>query len=270
MSKNILFVFEGEQEKEIFNTFISKIKINDFSVCCAYCTTIYQLYREIKDDEDLDLFVLLKDIEGNREVLEGYLRDDFAEIYLFFDYDGHAPIASDNDLDSIIDLFSEETDHGKIYINYPMVESLKHYNPKQFKFSELTTSIQLPKGTSYKGIVNSQCLHELKKLENFGYKQWQIVVDIHLKKANLLVNGEYSMPTYMVGQKEIFECQRLSYIDPNNEVFILNSFPLFLFEYHGFDVITKFLKTISRFEYELNKLTTKELIEVKNNLIQIL
>src|SRR5690606_18858253 len=92
-------------------------------ITCAFCAEIYQLHRALVDDEDLDTFSLLKDIPNNKEILKDFTRDDFAEIYLFFDYDGHSTLASDNALFEMLDIFDEETDLGKLYISYPMVES---------------------------------------------------------------------------------------------------------------------------------------------------
>ena len=80
-----------------------------------------------KVDEDLDTFNLLKERSLlNKEILNEFNRNDFAEIYLFFDYDGHSTLANDSKLESMLRFFNEETFVGKLYISYPMVEALKH------------------------------------------------------------------------------------------------------------------------------------------------
>ena len=45
-----------------------------------------------------DTFSVLKENPNNKEVLEPYSRKDFAEVYLFFDYDGHTSSANDEKL----------------------------------------------------------------------------------------------------------------------------------------------------------------------------
>ncbi|MCK5537204.1 MAG: hypothetical protein KAI79_10275, partial [Bacteroidales bacterium] len=96
MSNKILFVFEGlKTEKIIADSFTKCFPDKNFVVHCAYCTTVYNLYNKISKDEDLDTFSLLKEIPSNKEALESYNRNDFAEVYLFFDYDGHTSSASD-------------------------------------------------------------------------------------------------------------------------------------------------------------------------------
>ena len=64
MSNTILFVFEGEVlEKQIFDN----IKKNFFSeekstmLIASFKAEIYQLYKQVKDDEFLDLVELLKE-----------------------------------------------------------------------------------------------------------------------------------------------------------------------------------------------------------------
>ena len=126
---NILFVFEGEKtENQITASFINHFFNDKLVITCAFCAEIYQLHRALAEDEDLDTFALLKEIPQNKEILKEFTRDDFAEIYLFFDYDGHSTLASDDSLVDMLKIFNVETNLGKLFISYPMVESIKHYS----------------------------------------------------------------------------------------------------------------------------------------------
>ena len=62
---------------------------------------------------------------------------------------------------------------------------------------------------------------------------WQYLKHMNVCKANLLITGKNSLPTNKldINQLSIFEKQLLLYINTNNSVAILNSFPIFLFEY---------------------------------------
>ena len=92
----ILFVFEGaKKEGQVADSFLQCFPNKNIIIQCAHCTTIYNLYNRISEDEDLDTFSLLKENPNNKEALESYSRNDFAEVYLFFDYDGHTSSASD-------------------------------------------------------------------------------------------------------------------------------------------------------------------------------
>ncbi len=58
--------------------------------------------------------------------LENISKDQIAEIYLFFDYDKHASNSSDEKIKKMLEVFDNETEKGKLYISYPMIEAIKH------------------------------------------------------------------------------------------------------------------------------------------------
>ena len=62
MSTNILFVFEGKSTEDKIVECLEKHILNDSVIIkCAYTSDVYQLYREIEKDEDLDIFYLMMD-----------------------------------------------------------------------------------------------------------------------------------------------------------------------------------------------------------------
>ena len=77
-----------------------------------------------------DLFRSLP-FEDNGVILPKDKRLDtlFSQVFLFFDYDFQNRIGAqkvNNILDEMLDFFDDETENGKLYINYPMIESLKY------------------------------------------------------------------------------------------------------------------------------------------------
>ena len=105
----IAIISEGEKtEKQIINnlernftTFSNKI------IFLSYKANIYNLFREIEEDEDIDIINLLKEkqIKANKirnDVenidVSNINSDDISQIYLFFDYDGHTENASDEEI----------------------------------------------------------------------------------------------------------------------------------------------------------------------------
>lgn len=239
MSNNILFVFEGKKtEKQIADSFTKSFPDKNLVVQCAYCTTIYNLYNKISNDEDLDTFSLLKEISYNKEILEPYSRKDFAEVYLFFDYDGHTSSASDEKLINILNFFNEETEFGKIYINYPMVESLKHYSDS-IDFKQL--KVKAKENIKYKKIVNKECSRALIDFNLYTKKIWIQLIQIHLKKMNYITKENYTIPTDHCSQNIIFSKQLEKYIKIDSTIAVLNSFPIFIFDYYGYEYILKIL-----------------------------
>jgi len=131
MSEVILFIFEGaKKEKEIFSALQKHFLNDDTYLCVTFNTDIYQLYQKIQHDDFIDIVEVLR--EKNTAELEGIQRIKIAEIYLFFDYDGHAmypdktPRANDRNLQEMLAFFDNETENGKLYISYPMVEAIIH------------------------------------------------------------------------------------------------------------------------------------------------
>lgn len=94
MAERILFVVEGEKaEKQILEN-LGKVFFKDALIRVVFEGEIYQLAKSLADDEYLDAFELLRErSEANRQTLADFTRDDFSQIYLFFDYDGQVDVA---------------------------------------------------------------------------------------------------------------------------------------------------------------------------------
>jgi hypothetical protein len=236
---NILFVFEGEKTEEQLVNSLTKYFFNENAlVKCAFCAEIYQLHKAISSDGDLDTFTLLKEIPQNKKTLSEFDRDDFAEIYLFFDYDGHSSLANDNSLEQMLELFSEETESGKLLISYPMVESLKHLSDKiDFKFLK----VKAKENIRYKQIVGSECDNEYLHFSKYSKETWKKLVVKHLSKMNYIVNNQFDFPSENYSQTIIFKNQRDKYINIDSTVSVLSGFPIFIFDYYG----SKMLKILS-------------------------
>lgn len=233
MSNKILFVFEGENTEKQIATSLEKsfFPNGNTTVKCAYGGEIYQIYKAIKADEYLDTFNLIKarNIKQNK-VLEDYTRNDFAEIYLFFDYDGHSSLADDDKLQELLAFFDEETDKGKLYISYPMAEALKHIENHE-TFRDLT--VKCKQNINYKNLVPNVALKELMSYKKYDIDIWQKVVKAHLQKANFIANNVFELPSLLISQNLLFSQQLEKYIGIEQTVAVLSAFPLFIHDYFG-------------------------------------
>ena len=237
MSNNILFIFEGPKtEKSITDNLIKSFVNENTVITCAYCTTIYKMYTDISEDEFLDTFNLVKDIEANKATLKDFKRSDFAQIYMFFDYDKHATNASDEKLKELLNFFNEETEKGKLYISYPMVEALKHVEDFD-TFEEL--KVKSKENIDYKKIVSDNCIATLKHFHLYNADTWKNLIEIHLKKMNKIVNNKFIFPDEVIDQTSIFNNQLEKYISIDQTVAVLSSFPVFLHDYYGNEELKK-------------------------------
>ena len=236
MSKNyILVVFEGlVTEKTIFNN-LKKHFLNENSNTIVYgfhCGEIYSLYNKLEKDEDLELFALLKEnLKDTNKELKNIKRNQVSELYLFFDYDGHARSANDEKLKYMLQLFNDETsDYGKLYISYPMVEAIKHLKDNVDFKNTIEESKKI-----YKSIVAQNCNNTLQHLDKFTFDDWNFIINENSKKANFIVNNTFTFQTNILKQSEIFNNQKAKYIDVENKVAVLSAFPIFLLDYYGVD-----------------------------------
>ena len=238
MSTKVLFIFEGETAEEQIVLNMQKFFLNEnTTIKCVYGAEIYQIYKEIINDEDLDIFNLIKERNvKNKEILENYNRDDFAEIYMFFDYDGHSTLADDNKLKELLSFFKEETEKGKLYLSYPMVEALKHIsNYETFK----DQTIECKNNIRYKGVVAKEALKDLINFTQYNLVTWTKLVNIHLRKMNYIINNSFTMPNGLTPQLFLFSKQLEKYILPHSRISVLSAFPIFLHDYYGNEGIKK-------------------------------
>lgn len=258
----ILFVFEGRKtEPSLFKTLehLYFSKSEEKKICC-FGYNIYELYRLMtKSDFTEDIVTVIKrKVKSRHEspIPENIGISDFAEIYLFFDYDFQNKNLKLKELNvqlqEMLKFFSNETEHGKLYISYPMIESIrctqklpdehfyeytashndcsdfKNYIVKRFDFYKSYDFIQLPIDKKTNQLRTASKERETRVREN-----WEHLKNQNIKKANYICNDTNDIPTIKasISQEMILNSQLQKYILQNNEVSILNAFPLFLFEY---------------------------------------
>lgn len=161
-----LLIVEGNHEKNRLFWLISKcfpeININIDNVW-VYRTNIYMLYNDIveeygpeweKENEDIDLpFVISK--KQNPDMLR-YKRD-FINIIIIFDYERHDVNFSEEKILEMQKYFIDAADMGKLYINYPMIESYQHLQSlPDNDYAERKISVSLQPGKKYKALVRDE------------------------------------------------------------------------------------------------------------------
>lgn len=255
----ILFVFEGkEREVDIFNA-LKQLFFNSDEVIVefTYNTGFHALYKNLKEN-NMSLFRVLQEASRKREndTLGAYKEDDFSEVYLVFDYDFHnksIPLHQWNkNLGEMLDYFNDETGNGKMYVNYPMVESIRYtkllpdkdyyqYTVKREDcpkrkgdptsgFKHLAAEFSAYIGLDFIQINDKKTTEERETVRH----NWDLLKRQNVAKANYLCTGQNTYPRQkrLFPQSDIFSAQCEKYVqsDPCC-VSILNAFPIFLYEY---------------------------------------
>ena len=266
----ILFVFEGKDDKTYFESFKRLFfpeKLDTF--VCTYNSNIYSLYTKLMEHDalngafEVDTVSVLKEIllEKGDETLKGIREDEVSEIYLFFDYDFQekARTFEENNkrLSEMLKFFTDETANGKLYINYPMVESLRYtkelpdsdywtYTVTRQQCQEVRFKHQVHEFSFYGGNLEYIILtikpadDEMKIQEKIdGAKtNWKHLVVMNVSKANYICNDKNEVPDESDSQQTVFTNQLSKYVETEEcKVAILNAFPIFLFDYFGRKII---------------------------------
>lgn len=261
----ILFVFEGaDREPEIFKTleqlfFVHPSGSRDEIVTYSYGTSFHTLYK-ILNERDISLLEHLREkasTNKNPKLMENYdfflkyREKDFSEIFLFFDYDFHVKMNlkqwNDN-LRDLLSMFDNETENGKLFISYPMMESIRYTKslPDKLYYTYCVKRVDCQKKhgipnsgfkfissdfSEYVGLSFIQiCENNAEEVK----QNWQFLKEQNVSKANYICTGKNEMPEKKedVSQQSIFENQLEKYVLTDDCcVAILNAFPLFLYEY---------------------------------------
>ena len=193
---NILFITEGpEDEKD----FLEKM----FDICYKYKkyeiylynTTIHTLVDILFDedgniDEDLDIKLTLRENEKDEEKRK-ILSQKYTEIFLIFDFEPQHNKLKFREVKQLLNISNDSTDKGKLYINYPMMQSYKHINKmpdRDFKDRKVT----LQEVYNYKDIVASKTSYQ--DLRKYNYPILISMMLHHLMKINYILNGTYEIP----------------------------------------------------------------------------
>lgn len=231
--RKILFIFEGEKREQKFFSSCQNIifpAANTVIIEC-YKNDIYELYKSIVNEEEFADSVNIFTVLVNQGLLskEMHTRQDFAEIYLFFDYDPHDDQACDEKLKKMLQIFNDETDQGLLLISYPMVEALyeTEHNADLNSFIafgvERTLCVNFKTDIAKINIKNHG--HDVKK---YTADRWANLFIFHCQKANFVLTNCSNFPEMPICQKDLH-----TVISTRQVIPVISSFPLMFFSYHG-------------------------------------
>ena len=155
----------------------------------------------------------------------------FSAVYLIFDFDPHYQKYSDEEIKDILNIFNDETGLGKIYINYPMVESFYHI--KEFDdINYLDSKVDLLKysGRDYKKLVNQETYVKKNRVTDYDLIS---IVKLNYLKAKKIVRDED------INYFKILEMQ-IEMKNSFHEIYVLCTMPLLLYDYNPNLVLSQF------------------------------
>ena len=127
-----------------------------------------------------------------------------------------------NILAEMLKTFNNETELGKLYVSYPMIEAIKEIDIKTRDYKQSLFS--------QSDFGNYGCLEK---------EHWFAACNASQKRASMLAQYKeqcnYNYFIHNLDQESIYSYQKKNYINNGHMLCILNSVPLFLLEYYGED-----------------------------------
>ncbi len=238
------FIVEGNvREPQIIDN-ICKVHLKDKNfqiITIPAGQNIYMLWKKMREDDfNTDIIEVLRESSSEtEELLRNLSRDDFSEVYLFFDYDGQQDNLSLEEEDAGLDVislmlasFDNETENGKLYISYPMVEALRDYTPDQCG-NERDCYCRVEDFGVYKHISAARSF--LLDFKKYAFSDWRDIINVFAMRVSCLFGKSriFSHLEYKteVTPETIYELQISNIKD--GMIFILSAFPEFLLDYFG-------------------------------------
>ena len=205
MSENkakVLLIVEGAKtDKKLMKKLFDIYGISATHSIVSYNTNIYTLYKKMFEDnapEDMDiqnvLLSSLKEEDPHNADSIKILKDNYSDIILIFDLDPQDPEFSREHIEQMQDYFSESTDMGKLYINYPMVEAFYHMGviPDETFYERIVNAEDIP---DYKTTVSNETVkHDYRKFA-VDKSECDHVIKQNIAKAYMLINNRIALDT---------------------------------------------------------------------------
>ncbi|WP_407315248.1 hypothetical protein [Pseudomonas sp. nanlin1] len=236
-----VFVFEGEKAEKNYFKSLERAFFSDEEgrLLVTFQNDLYELYTQISADEDLDVFELIKElnpIASKDEVLKNLRRDQVGQIYLFFDLEPNDQNFSGRILLDMLRRFNNETEHGKLFISYPMIEAIRDINDID-EYLERVIYLSDCRGAVYKKLSAQRGNHIYQDAKKIDRQGWRFLIEANLRKANLLISGNNNL-NIVNNQSSIADAQ-LNNGSLRDPLSVLSAFPIFLADYFGLDVFQK-------------------------------
>lgn len=193
MSKNILLIVEGKKrEPDLIKAMFKVYGLADTFEIFSFKTNIHALYELLNKNggnAGFDLILSLKSICKTDEEKE-ILCKTYTDIVLVFDFDPNDRRYEAKRIQELVEYFSDSTDNGKLYINYPMVESffrLRNISDADYLYSKVPRE-KMKNSSSYRIFVTSEPMGNNINRYPTSLEEWNRIIKANIHKSAIMVS----------------------------------------------------------------------------------
>ncbi len=250
-AKNILFIVEGKNDEPRFieQLFSKCYPTSNFKIY-SYEANIHMLASHLEKDypdfieDELDILLFLKSYENeNNEILNF----KYTDIFLIFDFEPQHPDLHFETIQKMIRYFNQSDERGKLFINYPMMQSYRHLKslPDYEFFNAKLNSFDFNR---YKEIVSNESFNN--DISTYDYTTFTSLAFHHLAKALFVQNNVLVSPTLLdyenIDYVKIFDIQHNNF--KSNYIGIINTCILILIDYKPINFFNQIMRHDTTFK----------------------
>ena len=233
---NYLFILEGDRdEPKLLNSLFREMKKDDRQHCYFFRCNLHVLANLLMPDEDddlegIDLLMALKGRNNSDEECR-ILNNRYTDIFLVFDFEPQEDRPVFEKIRKMVAFFNDSTNNGKLYINYPMMQSYRHLKTLPDPGFEYREAVPNP-AKSYKQLVEEEGKAISSGIVNYDHIQLYSMAVHHLKKRERFLGRPYELPDrYDEAEDEnLFDIQNQKRMQ-DGSCFVLNTSILLLVAY---------------------------------------
>lgn len=229
----ILMLVEGAKtDVRLMMHLLNIYGLDDGHEIVSYNTNIYTLYRQMFSEHDPEAYDLLQVLkEREKDPKKKLIFDQsFSDIILVFDLDPQDPEFSEEKIREMVAYFRESSDMGKLYLNYPMVESFYHMktipDPEYYTY---TVSLSDLRTHQYKKQV-SRITGDQRKFAQTKV-ECSAVIQQNIEKSRRLTGQEERNKNLSPDQEEILDAQILALAE-TGLIYVLCTCPFYIVDYN--------------------------------------
>ncbi len=239
-NNTIVFVVEGDSsEYNLVENMTRRFFVGKYDsvvIQLPIGQNCYMLWQKLKADNFYtDIIEIIREIiPGADKKLEGISRQKIDQVFMFFDLEpqqDNLPTGVDqyDVLKEMLDVFNNETEHGKLYISYPMIEATRDFVENDctpFTSCNLSKKdVEDYKNKSGDNNPNSVTTH-------YTIDTWKKILNVFsMRIACLFDKKTLTYEEYKgIEPVGVFNQELLIYLK-NDMCFVLSALPEFLFDY---------------------------------------